>query len=436
RCGAGPRRGSGRREREGGKRGKFGKPNNRTSRESRGRAGSELGRHHHGALAGSALRRRDRGGGVVHPGHRGLPGQGPARPGLHAFGLAALRRRADPCQRRATCPVRGGRGRHPRDVPDVAERVLPRARPRVTGRSYPGGHRVRGRGRGPDRAGERPDSAAAGPGRERLRAGHRHLRLPAATPGGHAAGHRERTSGVVPDRRARVHPHSPGLPSPARGCVPAGAGPDEGTAAVGAAVAELTGLSVSYGHRPVLAGVDLRIGAGELVTIVGPSGAGKSTLLRVLAGLHSHDGGAVRRPEDDGGSTRTVFQEPHLLPWRTVERNVRLGLEYRANHRPGATVARERVAQVLADLGIAELAGRYPHQLSGGQAQRVAVARAVVTRPSLLLLDEPFGALDPLSRSGAQDWLLGLRANLDTAMVLVTHDLDEALYLGDRVAVL
>src|SRR5699024_3392916 len=189
-------------------------------------------------------------------------------------------------------------------------------------------------------------------------------------------------------------------------------------------------------HRPVLAGVDLRIGAGELVTIVGPSGASKSTLLRVLAGLHSHDGGAVRRPEDDGGSTRTVFQEPHLLPWRTVERNVRLGLEYRANHRPGATVARERVAQVLADLGIAELAGRYPHQLSGGQAQRVAVARAVVTRPSLLLLDEPFGALDPLSRSGAQDWLLGLRANLDTAMVLVTHDLDEALYLGDRVAVL
>ena len=205
---------------------------------------------------------------------------------------------------------------------------------------------------------------------------------------------------------------------------------------MGAAVAELTGLSVSYGHRPVLAGVDLRIGAGELVTIVGPSGAGKSTLLRVLAGLHSHDGGAVRRPEDDGGSTRTVFQEPHLLPWRTVERNVRLGLEYRANHRPGAAVARERVAQVLADLGIAELAGRYPHQLSGGQAQRVAVARAVVTRPSLLLLDEPFGALDPLSRSGAQDWLLGLRASLDTAMVLVTHDLDEALYLGDRVAVL
>src|SRR5699024_11860408 len=106
----------------------------------------------------------------------------------------------------------------------------------------------------------------------------------------------------------------------------------------------------------------------------------------------------------------------HLLPMRTVQRNGRRAHKYRANHRPGATVARERVAQVLADLGIAELAGRYPHQLSGGQAQRVAVARAVVTRPSLLLLDEPFGALDPLSRSGAQDWLLGLRANLDTAI--------------------
>lgn len=205
---------------------------------------------------------------------------------------------------------------------------------------------------------------------------------------------------------------------------------------MGAAVAELDGVTVAFGRQVVLAEVDLAIQGGELLTVVGPSGAGKSTLLRVLAGLQEVSRGSVRRPEDDGGSTRVVFQSPHLLPWRTVAANVRLGLEYRANRKPSRAEADARVREALADLGIEELAGRYPHQLSGGQAQRVAVARAVVTRPTLLLLDEPFGALDPLTRADAQDWLAGVRERLGVAMVLITHDLEEALYLGDRVALL
>ncbi|CAM3634267.1 ABC transporter substrate-binding protein [Occultella aeris] len=189
----------------------------------------------------------------------------------------------------------------------------------------------------------------------------------------------------------------------------------------------------------MLADVDLRIEPGELLAIVGPSGAGKSTLLRVLAGLRQADSGQVVRPESDGGSTRMVFQAPHLLPWRSVFANVRIGLEYRANdghRRRGRADANARVATALAELGIADLADRRPAQLSGGQAQRVAVARAVVANPSLLLLDEPFGALDPLTRADAQDWLRGVRERLGLATVLITHDLEEALYLGDRVGLL
>ncbi|MCI2238273.1 ABC transporter substrate-binding protein [Kineococcus sp. TRM81007] len=204
----------------------------------------------------------------------------------------------------------------------------------------------------------------------------------------------------------------------------------------------LSGVGVRFGEREVLRGVDLDVGPGELLAVVGPSGAGKSTLLQVLAGLRAPDTGTVRRPDDGPagpGRTALVAQQAHLLPWRTVAGNVALGLEYRRNggrwpaRSPGAG---ERVARVLGELGIADLAARRPGQLSGGQAQRVALARAVVTGPSLLLLDEPFGALDPLTRSELQDWLGAVRSRLGTAVVLVTHDLDEALLLGDRVALL
>ncbi|MEV8637572.1 ABC transporter substrate-binding protein [Streptosporangium sp. NPDC051023] len=204
-------------------------------------------------------------------------------------------------------------------------------------------------------------------------------------------------------------------------------------------IAELSAVSVRYGRHDVLTGIDLRLEAGEFLALVGPSGAGKSTLLRVLSGLQTPASGTVRRPEDDGGATRSVFQEPHLLPWRTVARNVRLGLEYRANggrESGGRAAADRRVNEVLTELGIADLAHRYPSQLSGGQAQRVAVARAVVASPSLLLLDEPFGALDPLTRADLQDWLRAVHERLGLSTVLVTHDLDEALLLGDRIGLL
>ncbi|MEV7010086.1 ABC transporter substrate-binding protein [Streptosporangium sp. NPDC051022] len=204
-------------------------------------------------------------------------------------------------------------------------------------------------------------------------------------------------------------------------------------------VAELSAVGVRYGRHEVLTGIDLALEAGEFLALVGSSGAGKSTLLRVLSGLQAPTSGTVRRPEDEGGATRSVFQAPHLLPWRTVARNVRLGLEYRANggRRGGdKTAADRRVSEVLAELGIADLAHRYPSQLSGGQAQRVAVARAVVAGPSLLLLDEPFGALDPLTRADLQDWLRAVHERLGLSTVLVTHDLDEALLLGDRIGLL
>ncbi|MGY2080390.1 ABC transporter substrate-binding protein [Modestobacter sp. SYSU DS0657] len=201
----------------------------------------------------------------------------------------------------------------------------------------------------------------------------------------------------------------------------------------------LQGVGVRFGDRQVLHDVDLAVQPGELVAVVGPSGAGKSTLLQVLAGLRRPDTGTVRRPEGDGGTTGLVAQRSHLLPWRTVTGNVALGLGYRRNggrwprSRPGAD---ERVATLLDELGIADLADRLPGQLSGGQAQRVALARAIVIEPRLLLLDEPFGALDPVTRRDLQDWLIALRQRRDLATVLVTHDLDEALLLGDRVGLL
>lgn len=188
-------------------------------------------------------------------------------------------------------------------------------------------------------------------------------------------------------------------------------------------------------HRQqVLAGIDLDVRPGEIVAIVGPSGSGKSTLLSVLAGLLPLESGRL----DTGTGTHRpaiVFQQPLLLPWATVAQNVALGLRYR-RQRVRRAERRARARAVLAQLGIGHLADRFPAELSGGQAQRVAIARTMVTEPSVLLLDEPFGALDPRTRRELQDWLLDLRSRLGLTVVLVTHDIDEALLLGDRVAVL
>lgn len=204
-------------------------------------------------------------------------------------------------------------------------------------------------------------------------------------------------------------------------------------------VAALRRASVARGGVSIVSELSLEVYEGELLTVVGPSGAGKSTLLGLLAGLMPPSDGQVVRPEDAGGSARLVFQEPRLLPWRTASENVRLGLEYRANGGHGlghAHEADERVTALLSQLGIGDLADRLPGELSGGQAQRVAIARAVAADPTLLLLDEPFSALDPVTRAETQEWLRRLHHRLGLSTVLVTHDLAEAARLGDRVAVM
>jgi ABC-type nitrate/sulfonate/bicarbonate transport system ATPase subunit len=227
---------------------------------------------------------------------------------------------------------------------------------------------------------------------------------------------------------------------------------------MGTLALRLSGAHLTLGHgarsHRVFSGLDLDVERGELLTILGPSGSGKSTLLSVLAGLTPLDAGTVEvLPGADGvaHAPAVVFQQPLLLPWRSVVDNVALGLSYRRHRHHcdvgGAAAGRRRwrsrgparraaARELLDRVGIAHLADRLPAELSGGQAQRAAIARAVVTRPSVLLLDEPFGALDARTRRELQDWLVQLRHAMGLTIVLVTHDLDEALLLGDRVGVL
>jgi NitT/TauT family transport system ATP-binding protein len=191
------------------------------------------------------------------------------------------------------------------------------------------------------------------------------------------------------------------------------------------------------GPRPVLHDISLDIRAGEVVGVVGRSGVGKTTLLRVLGGLvETHcgtvtfDGTAVTRPPI---GVVMVFQdyENALLPWRTVARNTGLGLEGRIGRRERDS----RVAEALNMVGLGEHARDYPWRLSGGMAQRVQIARALAVQPSVLLMDEPFGALDAITKAALQDVLLEVQRKTGSTIVFVTHDLDEAIYLGDRVVV-
>jgi sulfonate transport system ATP-binding protein len=187
----------------------------------------------------------------------------------------------------------------------------------------------------------------------------------------------------------------------------------------------------SFGSTDVLRGIDLEIGDGEFVALLGRSGSGKSTLLRSLAALDPAPAGEVTVD----GRTSVAFQEPRLLPWRSVRDNVALALLSTAT-RGDRRERGERVAIALAEVGLEEKAGAWPLSLSGGQAQRVSLARALVSEPDLLLLDEPFSALDALTRIEMHRLVLELWQRHRPAVLLVTHDVDEALKLADRVLVL
>ncbi|WP_371667079.1 ABC transporter ATP-binding protein [Streptomyces sp. NBC_00289] len=179
-----------------------------------------------------------------------------------------------------------------------------------------------------------------------------------------------------------------------------------------------------FGDRIVLDHLDLTIADEELVVLLGPSGCGKSTLLRLLAGLDRPDGGRVEVP----ARRAIVFQADRLLPWQRVLRNVTLGL-----HGPDAD---RRALDVLAEVGLSGREKAWPKELSGGEAQRVSLARALVSEPELVLLDEPFAALDAITRLRMHDLVRALRSRHHAAMLLVTHDVDEAIALADRVVVM
>jgi sulfonate transport system ATP-binding protein len=192
---------------------------------------------------------------------------------------------------------------------------------------------------------------------------------------------------------------------------------------------ELRHVNKWYGDHHVLNDVSVRIARGEIVALIGRSGSGKSTVLRVLAGLSTdHTGDRVV-----AGAPALAFQEPRLFPWRDVRTNVVYGL---SRSRLPKTEAHERAGRALADVGLADRAGVWPLTLSGGQAQRVSLARALVAEPELLLLDEPFGALDALTRLSMLGLLLDLWREHGFGVLLVTHDVDEAVALADRVLVL
>lgn len=187
----------------------------------------------------------------------------------------------------------------------------------------------------------------------------------------------------------------------------------------------------------VLRNLDLAIKGGEALAIVGPSGCGKTTLLRVLAGLENPDQGEVlidgQRVEGVGTERAIIFQEPRLLPWLTVLGNVSFGLQVRG-HSPAEAEARAR--HYIRLVGLAEFETAFPRQLSGGMSQRVGIARALTVQPGILLLDEPLGALDAMTKLTMQEELARIWREEKVTMVLVTHDLEEAIFLADRVLVL
>ncbi|SNT17854.1 NitT/TauT family transport system ATP-binding protein [Noviherbaspirillum humi] len=205
-----------------------------------------------------------------------------------------------------------------------------------------------------------------------------------------------------------------------------------------ASIVEFTGLSYTHpgAPAPVIDDLSLAIEAGSFVAIVGGSGVGKTTLLRMAAGLVQPGGGSVslrgaHRP--DARKSAVVFQDSRLMPWRTVDDNVGYGLE-------GLPLSkqekRRRIGEALEQTGLAHLGRRWPHELSGGQAQRVGIARALAVKPDLLLMDEPFSAVDAVTRRKLQAELVQVWQRSGAAVLFVTHDIEEAVFLADEVIVL
>jgi sulfonate transport system ATP-binding protein len=196
-------------------------------------------------------------------------------------------------------------------------------------------------------------------------------------------------------------------------------------------------FTLNGGRLNVLRGVNLTVRAGESLAIVGPSGSGKTTLLRVLAGLEAPDAGDVRIDGNavfgPGRERAVIFQEPRLLPWASALDNAAFGLEVRGLPK---REARDRARHYLRLVGLAEFEAALPTQLSGGMAQRVGIARALTVQPEILLLDEPLGALDAMTKLVLQQELARIWAEEEITMILVTHDLEEAIYLADSVLVL
>jgi NitT/TauT family transport system ATP-binding protein len=230
-------------------------------------------------------------------------------------------------------------------------------------------------------------------------------------------------------------PVAPRSPAPATAARPPGA----------AVVIESVGKTFRRAGRrtEALADVNLTIGAGELVCLLGPSGCGKSTLLRVVAGALAADNGSVtvdgQRVDGPSADRGMLFQTPLLFPWLTTRKNVLFGP--RAQRAAGLNELDDPELDADADaildtVGLGRFGNAFPHELSGGMQHRAAFARAIITRPSLLLMDEPFGALDAITRARMQEFLLSMREQYQFTIIFVTHDIEEAVLLGDRVAVM
>ena len=211
-------------------------------------------------------------------------------------------------------------------------------------------------------------------------------------------------------------------------------------AAKSAPILELRAVTKSFGQVTALAGLEASVARGEFVTVVGPSGCGKSTLFNIVAGLEEPDAGGILRFEGNScraadllGCVSFMPQRDLLLPWRNVVDNAILALDVEGVPR---AQARAKALKMLPEFGLAGFEQQYPHQLSGGMRQRVALMRSFLFERDLMLLDEPFGALDALTRAMMQRWLLDVWQKYRRTILFITHDVDEAIFLGDRVLVM